>query len=202
MYLFIDTSTNLKIALISDQLKFINLESYNTTLTSIFHSTVYSFLKKHNLELEKLSGIISISGPGSYTGMRLSEGFTQILKLKNMKIFNFYYYEIPKYLNVKNGLYITDAFKGEFFIHAWGDHNFEKVIPYDQIEYYLKGYSEVWYSSIQKLDLIKDKVNLLNVFDEFYKNPEGILLPIIKNNVERTINYFRLAEVEFKTSEK
>ena len=65
--------------------------------------------------------VFTIAGPGSYTGVRLAAGITQILELvENLQVFSFYHFQVPQLLGMGEGIWMCPAFKGEYFFFNCG----------------------------------------------------------------------------------
>lgn len=120
MYLFFDSSEFLCVGLLDEHFEWLDYKKLTTKKNSeIFHGTVFEMLNKHQLEITQLSGVLQVAGPGSYTGMRLSEGMCQVLEWHGIAIYSFTHFRIPEILGVEKGAWISEAFKGELFVYHW-----------------------------------------------------------------------------------
>ena len=200
MFLFIDTSVELQLVLLNSDFRIQDSLIEKNKASHQFHFIIHDFLSKHDKKLKELEGIIALAGPGSYTGMRLSDGFSTLCKWQGMKVYSFFHYDVPVILNQTEGVYLTDAFKGEFFLKSINSPN-SKIIPYDQIDFALQDEGVIWYSSVQRLDLIKNQKILKNINQELMNHSEKIFSYIVNNKIEKKMEYFRLAEAEFKVSQ-
>lgn len=116
-YLFLDTSSFLVAGILNENFKWDDYAQTDIVKSSgHVHSLLNDLLIRNNLSWNKLKGLIVSSGPGSYTGMRVSEGIAQVLEIDKLPIFSFYHFEIMKMIG-KNGVWVSEAFKGEYFFY-------------------------------------------------------------------------------------
>ena len=84
MYLFVDTTDKITFGLLDDQFQW---KEYfydpKMVISTKIHLLIHEVLKKYELTFSDLNSIIYCAGPGSYTGMRVSEGISQILQWQN-----------------------------------------------------------------------------------------------------------------------
>ena len=87
--LFIDTALSfIRIALFKDNklLDSIN-EKCEKNMSALFDSKVDELFKRNNLELTKVNKIYTVTGPGSFTGIRVGMTFSKVLSMAlNQKI--------------------------------------------------------------------------------------------------------------------
>ena len=134
-YLFLDTTSKLKIGLLSKELKWIELLNIEEKKPSeVIHGHLFHLLKKNNLDLKQCLKIITCAGPGSYTGMRLSEGIVQVLELAGLETCTFFHFNMPRHQGLQKFIWIATAFKGEFFFHvADGDTHTQFLVSKDEL---------------------------------------------------------------------
>ena len=126
--LYIDSSLGLVIGLLDSDYSWVEYLSLDEKKPSeIIHFEIYKILQKHNLKLSDIRCFVS-SGPGSYTGMRLSEGVAQMFELASMPVYSFCHFEVPILCGFENGFWATNAFKGQVFIYNWKGENIEKQL--------------------------------------------------------------------------
>lgn len=126
--LFVDSTSGLIIGLLDPNYRWIEYTNYDEKKPSeIIHFEIFNLIKTHNLSLASMQCFLS-SGPGSYTGMRLSEGLAQIFELNQMPVFSFYHFDVPRFCGVKKGFWATNAFKGEVFMYEWDEENVHKKL--------------------------------------------------------------------------
>jgi tRNA threonylcarbamoyladenosine biosynthesis protein TsaB len=119
-YLFVDTSDHLVLGLLDSNYEWIELVETNDKKSSAsIHAKIYELLKRHDLKIKDVKALFQVAGPGSYTGMRISEGISQVLEWQKMPIYSFYHFVIPSILGESKGAWISRAFKGEIFLYEW-----------------------------------------------------------------------------------
>ncbi len=190
-YLFLDTTSVLKVGILDDSFNWIVYEQVQVSKPSeIIHSKIFHLLKDHKIDLKK-SGLIYIAGPGSYTGMRLSEGIVETFKLNEISVYGLYHYQIPQYSGVNKGKWICDAFKSQYFVYEW-DKEQSKNFLINKSEANL---AESYFYSDDNL-----KVNGINI-DTFLKsNSNSIFKSVVSNGLQPKPYYFRELEMEFSPS--
>lgn len=187
MFVFIDTTAKVTIGLLDHNFSWLNYKCIDSNKSSeIIHNEVYVLLNKYKLKIKDISGLIYLSGPGSYTGMRISEGFAQVLKWQKVPTYSFYHFDVPNLLNLKDGKFISKAFKGETFIHDTKTNvkklvNSNDVNLASEIVYSYESYDE----AILTTKLIKE-------------NAKELFTNVIKSNQNNDVFYYRSLDDEFK----
>jgi tRNA threonylcarbamoyladenosine biosynthesis protein TsaB len=126
--LYIDSSAGLVIGLLDSNYSWIEYMSLDEKKPSeIIHFEIFNLLKKHNLKFAEMQCFVS-SGPGSYTGMRLSEGLAQMFELSSMPVYSFCHFEVPFFCGVEMGYWATNAFKRQIFVYQWEGNKIEKYL--------------------------------------------------------------------------
>ena len=121
-YLFVDTSDHLVLGLLDENFEWINFtETADKKSSASIHSKIYLLLEEHNLKIKDIKAMFQVAGPGSYTGMRISEGISQVLEWQKIPIYSFYHFVIPSILGEEKGAWISRAFKSEIFVYEWRD---------------------------------------------------------------------------------
>lgn len=194
--IYIDTTFNLIIGLLDVNKHWIEYLTFEDKKPSDkIHFEVYQLLEKYNLNINEIRFFFA-NGPGSYTGMRLSEGFAKVLELSNIETYSFYHFEILELLNLHDSFWATNAFKNEIFVFEFGNaiNKVKLLSPNEFVEYKeknKKGYTldkgaKFFENFISSNDLIKD-------------NSEILFNTIQKNKMRKAPYYFRILEEEFKT---
>ncbi len=128
-YLYMDTSDHLVVGLLNESFDWVDfLELEGAKNSGRIHAAVYDMLKKAGLEARNIKAIFQNAGPGSYTGMRVSEGISQIFEWQGIPVYSFFHFEVPSFLEIESGKWLAKAFKGEFFIFTWNKGNEERVL--------------------------------------------------------------------------
>ena len=129
MILFLDTTADLFVGLIDSNDQWIDkVRLKDKKITQNIHGIIYNLLKKNNSDISDLKRLIYCAGPGSYTGMRVSAGLSDILEWNGLERSSFYHFEIPKLCGVDQGQWVADAYKNEFFIYKWDKENEERLL--------------------------------------------------------------------------
>ena len=117
-YLYIDSSKHLVLGLLDEKFKWMDfLEVKDVKTSAHIHKDIFSMLSRNDLSMDDLFGVFVISGPGSYTGVRVSEGLAQVLEWAKIPVYSFNHFQVPQFLNDNSWIFVSKAFKGEFFIY-------------------------------------------------------------------------------------
>jgi tRNA threonylcarbamoyladenosine biosynthesis protein TsaB len=202
--LFIDSTYNLTLGLLDEGYSWLELAHHAGQKSSaILQKEVYSVCSHHNLKLKDVEGIISIAGPGFYTGLRLSEGFADILKFMQIPNYSFYSYEIPFWLGHEEGVWMTKAYRGEYFFHHWkGEDSYNKLVTNNELPDYMASLDKVFIHSPTSMDELS--LGLVKSFDSTFDllkaSPEAVFKKVVELKLNRDSYYFRAPEDEFRVS--
>jgi len=193
-FLYIDTTDKLILGLLDETFQWVSYQKFNDVKPSeALHLEVKNLMEKYKLNLMLDIHIINAAGPGSYTGMRLTEGFVQVLSLEKIPMSSFYHFEVPMLYSVNSGIFISNAFKNQFFQYTWdlshkdpgtgilidkNNMNFSKSV-------YTLGEDQNFSQTTSTIDLLKNF-------------PDIILKKIVQRNIELPSYYYRALEDEFK----
>lgn len=197
-YLFIDTTSNLKIGILSHECRWIDIQSLQEKKPSeVIHKIIYESLLAHDLSLDKVDKVITCAGPGSYTGMRLSEGIVQVMELSGIPSVSFLHFDLPIFLGEEKFVWIASAFKGEYFIYEYNHGNIQKhFVSKDLLSDELKKFSDY------KFYALEPDTNLpgISTFTshEIVNNPEKYMLKVLEKNQRNPAYYYRTVDEEFK----
>ena len=194
-HLFLDTSNGFNYGLLDKDLAWLEFKQIDSKKTSqIIHQEVNLLLEKHSLDVKSLESLFVLSGPGSYTGMRVAEGLAQVFELEGIEIFSFTTFCLNDLLDIENPLYIYEAFKGELYL--WSKESGEQLLLKSDFEedttqnYVTHGAEDV--AGVKCLDLLAFiSSSSKKVFD--FVRTKGLR--------EKPF-YFRPVDVEFKKSTK
>lgn len=186
--LFLDTTSNAHIGLLKDG-EFIGFEKGSEQKASQkFHYRVYELLEKNKLKLAEIKHIFQMAGPGSYTGMRLSEGFANILEINDTRVNSLYHFEIPSLLGEMDYTFISNAFKKEYFIADYTDGQLTKsLVAHKEFQSHKKLYSHEAFEDIEASSTL----------ELIIQNPQ-LIETAIQNDTKRELYYYRALDDEFK----
>lgn len=198
-YLYIDTTRNLTIGLLSKEEGWLSRIVHKDVKSSeLLHNEIHEMCIGKGISLKSLSGIIYAAGPGSYTGMRVSEGLAQVFRWQGIPVFGFYHFELPQLLGVNEGLWISEAFKGEFFLYKWnGEGAVKKLVVKSDLEQELANSQSIYTHHREETEL----ANLLTT-DLIENQWDKLLNLVVSDNMRREPYYYRTLEEEFVPSKK
>lgn len=196
-YLFLDTSAYIQVGLLDEDFKWVHYELIqNRKGSQLIHKVIYDTMKDFKLTFKDIKGILLANGPGSYTGIRIGEGVSQILALEGTPIYSFYHYEVPALCGVEEYTFFEKAFKGEIFEYYRKNSEFKDQLITeekfrssdlsDEHNYHLTG---------ELLDQV-----LQSVYGLFQKYPKEIFSKVVERAEHLPPYYFRPLEKEFRMS--
>jgi tRNA threonylcarbamoyladenosine biosynthesis protein TsaB len=202
MYLFIDSTYDLYLGILDESLEWLDFANYNGQKASaILQPKVHELLAKHNLLATSLKGLFIVNGPGFYTGLRLAEGFSDVLSFFGVKKYSFYSYEIPYWCGHEKGTWFTKAYRGEYFFFNWdGNAQSSKLIKASDLESISLSES-VFIHSRSSLDAISEAVvqGPIHTIDLLRSKPGKIFSRALQQPSKEPF-YFRAPEDEFKVN--
>ena len=195
--LFLDTSCFLTVGLLNDDFSWVDYKVIETPRSaSNIHPEVHSLLESSGSSLDEIDEVYLINGPGSYTGIRISEGVGQILELADKKIYSFHHFVVPQALGIEKGHWVSNAFKGEYFLYSWeGSSSNKELVAKDDCD--LHSYGEKLYSHFEQT--VGNEVLTSDLVKE---NPRDVFTWVKNNNLRERPFYFRSIENEFKVKNK
>ncbi len=203
-YLFIDSTYELSLGVLDDGLNWLAFESHGggQKASAIIQARSYELLEKFKLNPKELTGIITVNGPGFYTGLRLAEGFADVFTFFGVKQFSLYSYEIPLWCGFESGTWFTKAYRGEYYFYHWdksGSH--QELLSVKEIEKGIKG-QQIYIHSQVSMDAVSTALisQPVETTDLLQKHPKEIFSHVIANNLKRESFYFRAPEDEFKVN--
>lgn len=204
--LFIDTTYDITLGILDDDLGWIDFQRFfGQKASNVLQNEAYNMLHAHQLKGMDLKQVFTISGPGFYTGLRLSEGFADVTSFFNIPHYSFLSYDIPKLTGVSEGVWITKAYRGEYFFHYWNYKEERNVlVSAKELENELNRVdkSHLYIHSESAIDdLIKNHSgNWLTTHDLLKDQSQDIFRHILKSKNKVESFYFRAPEDEFKVS--
>lgn len=198
-YLYLDTSFYIYLGLLNENFEWIEYKVIPDKKSSrLLHKEIFDLLSANGIKSLDISGIFLSSGPGSYTGLRLAEGVSQIFELESIPVYSFYHFEVPSFIGVQSGLFCAEAFKGEVFVYNWDNEENEDSLM--KIE------------KFHNLDLAQD--NIFHIEGEIFEYHFSSTSFLVKKHSAEIFNkvfarkkhldtyYFRPLEKEFTVSVK
>jgi tRNA threonylcarbamoyladenosine biosynthesis protein TsaB len=171
--------------------------------SSIFQKEAWSLLSAHGLKPKELEAVVTVAGPGFYTGLRLSEGAADVFKFFHIPHYSFYTYDIPRLVGIESGVWMTKAYRGEFFFHRWNKtskHN-DLLTTKDFPEYASKIEDVYIHSEAAIDDLIREHLpKRSSTFDLLQHHSQKIFSSLINSKQVEESFYFRAPEDEFKVN--
>ena len=202
-YLFIDSTYDLVLGVLDDGLSWRAFEKNSGQKASaIIQTKTYEMLSSLGLRVEELKGIITVNGPGFYTGLRLSEGFADVLSFFGVERYSFYSYEIPRWCGYTQGTWFTKAYRGEYFLYNWENESSEqrllssKDLASNLDNQKLFIHSEASLDALSS-ELIKEPIATTILLQE---HPQRIFRGVLESEAVRESFYFRAPEDEFKVN--
>ncbi|MEX1099125.1 MAG: hypothetical protein WEB87_01795 [Bacteriovoracaceae bacterium] len=200
--LFLDTSNKIVYGLLSDDFEWITLKSVQEKKASrALHALVFECLEENSSDIKDLNHVFTLSGPGSYTGVRLAQGFVEVLEWQGFDAFSCRHFDIPRLLGVSQGAFISRAFKQEAFIYQWEGSNQQQRLEPEinaarQIKELLK----------KGVPCFTSEPGLYNecvsTYDLLEKEPKNLFSLLKANKVKSEVFYYRNLEQEFQKEKK
>lgn len=197
-YLYLDSSLDINIGVLDDSYHWLHHETVSNRKGSrILHSIIHSSLDTVNLSVSDISAIIIANGPGSYTGIRLSEGIAQVLSLEKIATYSFYHFEAPFFCNIDKYSFFANAFKGEVFEYKY-DHGQESHNMISDNDFTERSFEEdnLYHINGELKDRYMESTSSL-----IKKYPANIFSKVIGRGAHQEPFYFRSAEKEFKPTQ-
>jgi tRNA threonylcarbamoyladenosine biosynthesis protein TsaB len=204
--LFIDSTYDITLGILEENLGWIKFEKFlGHKASAIIQTETHNLLNSVGLKITNLTSIISIAGPGFYTGLRLSEGFADVLIFSGIKHNSFLTYDIPVLSGVQKGVWMTKAYRGEYFFHFWdGSNSRNELVASKDLENFLETVdkSSFYIHSDSAIDdFSRNLLGQCFTTSDLLKNkPQIIFSTILKSQSKVDSFYFRAPEDEFKVS--
>lgn len=194
MFLYIDTTDKITLGLLNDKMNWIDyFHDPKLVISTTLHFLIDDMLKRHDLKISDITSTIYMAGPGSYTGMRVSEGISDIFKWQNMQVNSFYHHEVARLNGESRGKWISKAFKGEYFLFSWDGEKEEQIlIKESDLKEYIKP-DDKTFSFHNVFDF-----PVLSTVDMIRNNPQAILTSVLNENLNRRLYYYRELNQEFQ----
>lgn len=194
MYLFLDSSLYIQVGLLNEDLSWVTHEFVqNKKGSQVLHSVIYTLLSDAGKKIDDLKGIFLANGPGSYTGIRVAEGISQVLEMEGLPVFSFYHFEVPKFCDQKDYEFVSEAFKGEIFCYCFKNGNESSRLLKE--EEFIHSYDTE--KEIYHLDgeILEYSVNRL--YDLYKPRSVDIFSKVLERGKHLPPYYYRAEEKEF-----
>lgn len=204
--LFIDSTYDITIGILGDDLGWIDFKKFSGQKAStVIQKETHAMLGSFGIKLKDIESIITIAGPGFYTGLRLSEGFADVLKFSGIKHYSLLSYTIPRLLDIRSGTWMTKAYRGEYFFHTWSSEGQKnELISTSELEKYSLNISKsnFYIHSDSGIDEFSKRffIDSSTTHDLLRKNPNKIFTELLNSTEKSDSFYFRAPEDEFKVS--
>jgi len=195
MYLYIDTTSKIQYGILDKNFKWVDFKMVDSKKSSAeLHFIIHELNEKNGIELNEINKIFYGAGPGSYTGMRVSEGMVNIFEWQGFDYNSFYHFEIPKICGHESGAWIAKAFKGEFFVYSWDAHKAEnKLLNKQDFDLFIKQNNETLYSNDKSI--LDGEV--IDTLDLIHQESKKVFDLINKKNMKQELFYYRPIDLEF-----
>lgn len=200
-YLYLDTTDHLIVGLLDSNLSWIEyLELDDRKSSGKIHGVIFELLEKYELSVESLSGVFQVSGPGSYTGMRVSEGIVRVFDWESIPTYSFYHFDVPKITGITEGKWLSSAFKGEVFVYSWSEEDSNKFLFKDSdLASFIHSSNPIYtHFDLDNIDLHNDKV--IKYSSELIKNKsKEVFRHVLDRKMRVEPFYYRSLEIEFSS---
>lgn len=159
-------------------------------------------LSKLGIDPASLRGIISVVGPGFYTGLRLAEGFSNVFSFFGVKEYTLYSYEVPRWCGFQEGTWFTKAYRGEYFLFHWNEAKSDsELIGVKELPEKLPGKTDYFIHSKASIDSHCEAYlsNAVMTSNLIKAHPKEIFKHVIGREKKEPY-YFRAPEDEFKVN--
>lgn len=195
MYLYLDTTTTIQYGILNEKFEWIDFKCVDSNRSSAeLHYLMYELNKKNDIKLNQIIKVFYGAGPGSYTGMRVSEGVVNILDWQGYRFNSFYHFEIPRFCGYESGVWIAKAFKGEYFVYYWdGALNGYKLLKEIDLHLFLASNDKTVFAN----EIFLEDKQYVNTNDLICLNSQAVFSTVNSNNETKELFYYRPLDMEF-----
>ncbi len=204
--LYIDSTYDISIGILDEKLgwKYLNTFSGHKA-SSVLQKETHNILDQLEIKITDLKAVVTVAGPGFYTGLRLSEGFADVLSFNGLKHFSFYSHTIPWLLDHEQGVWLTKAYRGEYYFYHWDSQSSKsELVPLKDLATYLenlKGKKLFIHSDVAIDEHIKKSgFVFISTKDLLGQTPDFIFNKVLMSSSKAESFYFRAPEDEFKAN--
>lgn len=200
--IYLDACEKLKFGLLSQNYSWMDyFESDTLQSASKIHEVIQTYLESNNLQFCDVQKIFYAAGPGSYTGVRMIEGISQVFRWEGLPTYSFYHFEVPSMLNIESGTWFSNAFKNEWFVHHWdSDESGHRLLNDEEMNKSLADCKKLYCLNDEqdkKLEVFSS-MKLESTQKLIYNNPMQLFSKLEHQKIIREPFYFRSVEKEFK----
>ena len=197
--LFLDTTYEISFALFTSQFEQVHFETIPGQKTSeLLHTKLFHALEKQKMEAKDIDQVAYLAGPGFYTGLRVAYMVAQIFKNESAAAVSIYSYELPQLLEEKNYLWVTKAYRGEYFVY---DSESKEELLLDKVSFMekLSKHKNLWAHCPKSIEGLE--IKQISYTSHSYQDKMALMAKrICEYAKEKEVYYFRPPEVEFKVS--
>lgn len=195
--LFLDTSNQVTFGLLDEDLEWLTFQILEDKKASkVLHSLIYEALTEYDLEIGELEQVFYLAGPGSYTGVRVAQGFAEVLRWQGMSTFSCRHFDVPKLLGHEKGVFVSKAFKEEAFLYKWEGENSEQKLIRESSALELIADLEADGNSCFTSEP-ENFSGSISTFELIEKSPSSLFGEMKKRGMLNDIFYYRSLEEEF-----
>ncbi|HXH30029.1 MAG TPA: hypothetical protein VNJ01_04385 [Bacteriovoracaceae bacterium] len=203
-FLFIDSTYDISLGLLDEKLGWVDFKRHlGLKASTVIQTEVFKLLQTYSIDPLTLQAVIFVNGPGFYTGLRLSEGFSDVFEFFGVPHLSFYSYEIPFWCGVESGTWFTKAYRGEYFFYDWtSGTGRSRLIGAKELAAHLDVNSKYYVHSATSLDELSLQyiIDPVQTTDLLQTHQKEIFSEVIRQKLKREVYYFRAPEDEFKVS--
>ncbi|MBT3981584.1 MAG: hypothetical protein HOE90_09550 [Bacteriovoracaceae bacterium] len=201
-YLFIDSTYLLTVGLLDSSCKWVETRHLDSTKSaSAIHTTINQLLTKNSCKLDSLSGVIYVSGPGSYTGLRVSTLISELLDWQGIQKYSYHQMDLAKFYHPNSGMWLSKAFKGEIFYSYWKDGGecVSGICAENELSlFYVERGRPPLFTHGAKFELEADEIcDIDSLLDD---DCSSFFTTLVEKTVNKPILYYRAADKDFKKS--
>jgi tRNA threonylcarbamoyladenosine biosynthesis protein TsaB len=201
--LFVDSTYDVTLALLSDAGEWVEFTTFRgQKASSTLQREAQRMLAKAGVRPMDLSAVVTVAGPGFYTGLRLCEGFADVFAFFGVPQFSFYSFEVPRWCGVAAGSWLTKAYRGEYFFCHWDSGGERRVLTDAQGIVAEIGKGPLFSHSETALD---EKLRAVlgqhtSTLDLLRQHPRLLWDVVRAQELRRESFYFRAPEDEFRVA--
>jgi tRNA threonylcarbamoyladenosine biosynthesis protein TsaB len=202
--LFVDTTYDITLGLLDASPNWLALNKFEgQKVSSVLQKETFRLCQEHQSTPDQLQVLYTVAGPGFYTGLRLAEGLADVFSFFGIAHYSFYSYEIPLMCGYQTGVWVTKAYRGEYFFHHWkNDQSRNVLIAASDLPGYDLTEENVFIHSDTALDdaLRSRLMSPISTHDLLRQHPQTIFSQVLGHKTKQESFYFRAPEDEFRVS--